>query len=160
MSDDRRVGSENALTTAMRELQLRGEETTPPLPHRAAELFRLFRQALNNAVREEVLLNGAYDVSRLLRLTPGGRGGGPEVFALTGGPKEFLRATVSRPTDHFVRDDGGVVHFSLEVRQNILNICIFVLKQIVEMQAEPDPAKLKSLIDINCNLAAGIAGRG
>jgi flagellar protein FlaF len=24
----------------------------------------------------------------------------------------------------------------------------------------PDPAKLKSLIDINCNLAAGLAGRG
>jgi flagellar biosynthesis activator protein FlaF len=24
----------------------------------------------------------------------------------------------------------------------------------------PDPAKLKSLIDINCNLAAGLSGRG
>jgi flagellar protein FlaF len=24
----------------------------------------------------------------------------------------------------------------------------------------PDPAKLKSLIDINCNIAAGLAGRG
>jgi flagellar biosynthesis activator protein FlaF len=28
------------------------------------------------------------------------------------------------------------------------------------MQLNPDPAKLKSLIDINCNLAAGLAGRG
>jgi len=28
------------------------------------------------------------------------------------------------------------------------------------MQMNPDPAKLKSLIDINCNLAAGLSGRG
>jgi flagellar biosynthesis activator protein FlaF len=28
------------------------------------------------------------------------------------------------------------------------------------MQLNPDPAKLKSLIDINCNLAAGLSGRG
>ena len=49
---------------------------------------------------------------------------------------------------------------SLEVRQNIANIGIFVLKQTIEMQMDPDPAKLKSLIDINCNIAAGLAGRG
>lgn len=48
---------------------------------------------------------------------------------------------------------------SLEVRQNIANIGVFVLKQTVEMQANPDPAKLKSLIDINCNIAAGLSGR-
>jgi flagellar biosynthesis activator protein FlaF len=29
----------------------------------------------------------------------------------------------------------------------------------MDMQTEPDPAKLKSLIDINCNIAAGLAGR-
>jgi flagellar biosynthesis activator protein FlaF len=27
------------------------------------------------------------------------------------------------------------------------------------MQTNPDPAKLKSLIDINCNIAAGLSGR-
>jgi flagellar protein FlaF len=27
------------------------------------------------------------------------------------------------------------------------------------MQLNPDPAKLKPLIDINCNLAAGLSGR-
>lgn len=48
---------------------------------------------------------------------------------------------------------------SLEVRQNIANIGVFVMKQTVEMQTNPDPAKLKSLIDINCNIAAGLAGR-
>jgi flagellar biosynthesis activator protein FlaF len=48
---------------------------------------------------------------------------------------------------------------SLEVRQNIANIGIFVLKQTIEMQMDPNPAKLKSLIDINCNIAAGLAGR-
>ena len=49
---------------------------------------------------------------------------------------------------------------TMEVRQNIANIGVFVMKQTVDMQLNPDPAKLKSLIDINCNLAAGMSGRG
>jgi len=48
---------------------------------------------------------------------------------------------------------------SIEVRQNIANLGLFVLKRTVEIQMEPDPAKLKSLIDINCNIAAGLSGR-
>jgi len=47
----------------------------------------------------------------------------------------------------------------LEVRQNIANISVFVMHQTIEMQMHPDPAKLKPLIDINCNIAAGLAGR-
>jgi flagellar protein FlaF len=47
----------------------------------------------------------------------------------------------------------------IEVRQNIANIGVFVMKQTVEMQMDPDPAKLKPLIDINCNIAAGLAGK-
>ena len=47
----------------------------------------------------------------------------------------------------------------LEVRQNIANIGVFVMKQTIEMQMNPDPAKLKPLIDINCNLAAGLSGK-
>jgi flagellar protein FlaF len=48
----------------------------------------------------------------------------------------------------------------LDVRQNIANIGVFVLKRTIEIQMDPDPAKLKSLIDINCNIAAGLSGRG
>ena len=47
----------------------------------------------------------------------------------------------------------------LEIRQNIANIGVFVMKQTLDMQLNPDPAKLNSLIDINCNIAAGLAGR-
>jgi flagellar protein FlaF len=47
----------------------------------------------------------------------------------------------------------------LEIRQNIANIGVFVMKQTIDMQIDPHPAKLKSLIDINCNLAAGLSGR-
>ena len=47
----------------------------------------------------------------------------------------------------------------IEVRQNIANIGVFVMKQTVEMQMSPDPSKLKPLIDINCNIAAGLAGK-
>lgn len=49
---------------------------------------------------------------------------------------------------------------SLEVRQNIANIGLFVLKHTIEMQMDPHPSKLKALIDINCNIAAGLSGRG
>jgi flagellar protein FlaF len=33
------------------------------------------------------------------------------------------------------------------------------MNQTVEMQLAPDPQKLKPLIDINCQIAAGLAGR-
>lgn len=46
-----------------------------------------------------------------------------------------------------------------EVRQKIANIGVFVMKQTVEMQLQPDPSKLQSLIDINCHIAAGLAGK-
>jgi len=48
---------------------------------------------------------------------------------------------------------------TIEVRQNIANIGTFVMKQTMELQLNPQPEKLKSLIDINCNLAAGLSGR-
>ena len=48
----------------------------------------------------------------------------------------------------------------IEVRQNILNIATFVLQRTLELQTNPTPEKLQSLIDINSNIAAGLAGRG
>jgi flagellar protein FlaF len=45
------------------------------------------------------------------------------------------------------------------VRQNIANIGMFVLTRTIEIQLDPHPEMLKSLIDINCNIAAGLAGR-
>lgn len=47
----------------------------------------------------------------------------------------------------------------LEIRQSIANIGVFVLKQTIDMQMDPHPSKLKSLIDINCHIAAGLSGR-
>ncbi len=47
----------------------------------------------------------------------------------------------------------------VEVRQNIVNIGTFVLTQTAEVQLNPQRDKLKPLIDINCNLAAGLSGR-
>lgn len=48
----------------------------------------------------------------------------------------------------------------IEIRRDIANIGVFVMKQAVEMQMDPAPVKLTPLIDINCNLAAGLSGRG
>jgi len=46
-----------------------------------------------------------------------------------------------------------------EVRRRIANIGVFVMNQTVEMLLDPQPAKLSSLIEINRNIAAGLAGR-
>jgi flagellar biosynthesis activator protein FlaF len=47
----------------------------------------------------------------------------------------------------------------VQVRQQIANIGYFVMQRTVEMQLNPDPSKLKSLIEINTNIAAGLAGK-
>jgi flagellar protein FlaF len=46
----------------------------------------------------------------------------------------------------------------LTVRQNVANLGIFVMKHTIAILAEPKPEKLSALIDINRNLAAGLAG--
>jgi len=47
----------------------------------------------------------------------------------------------------------------LEIRQNILNIAVFVMQRTIELQSNPSPEKIQPLIDINSNIAAGLAGR-
>jgi flagellar protein FlaF len=47
----------------------------------------------------------------------------------------------------------------IAIRQNIANIGIFVMSQTIDMQLNPEPQKLASLIEINCNIAAGLSGR-
>jgi flagellar protein FlaF len=49
---------------------------------------------------------------------------------------------------------------SIEVRQNIANIGVFVLSQITALQCNPQREQFKPLIEINRNIAAGLSGRG
>lgn len=46
-----------------------------------------------------------------------------------------------------------------EVRQNVANLGLFVMKQSVSMLADPKPESLNTLININRELAAGLLGR-
>lgn len=43
------------------------------------------------------------------------------------------------------------------IRQNVANLGLFVLKHTISILAEPKPEKISALIDINRNLAAGLA---
>lgn len=45
------------------------------------------------------------------------------------------------------------------IRQNIMNLGIFVFKTTYEMQIKPAPERLRSLVEINRNLAAGLRGK-
>jgi flagellar protein FlaF len=46
-----------------------------------------------------------------------------------------------------------------EIRQNIANLGLFVIKQTTSLLADPRPHPLGSLININRELAAGLLGR-
>ncbi len=46
-----------------------------------------------------------------------------------------------------------------EVRQNIANIGIFVINQTLNVINNPQPERLRSLININRQLAAGLGGQ-
>ena len=44
------------------------------------------------------------------------------------------------------------------IRQNVANLGLFVMKHTIGILVEPKPEKISTLIDINRNLAAGLAG--
>lgn len=46
----------------------------------------------------------------------------------------------------------------IEMRNNILTLSVFIDKRIIEVMTYPKPEKLKIIIDINLNLAAGLRG--
>lgn len=43
-----------------------------------------------------------------------------------------------------------------KLREDILNLSIFIDKRLFEVLAQPDPEKLSIVIDINFNIAAGL----
>lgn len=45
------------------------------------------------------------------------------------------------------------------IRQNVANLGIFVLKHTIAILVEPKPEKISTLIEINRNLAAGLAAK-
>ncbi len=51
------------------------------------------------------------------------------------------------------RDDSTL---PIDLRQNIANLGLFIMKQTLALQAEPVPQKLDVLININRQLAAGL----
>ncbi|MGP9811556.1 flagellar biosynthesis regulator FlaF [Rhodopseudomonas sp. NSM] len=55
-----------------------------------------------------------------------------------------------------MRDDNPQ---TLEIRQNIANIGVFVLSQSTALQMSPQVEPLNALIEINRNIAAGLSGR-
>lgn len=48
----------------------------------------------------------------------------------------------------------------VEIRSNLLTLSVFIDKRIIEVMASPQPEKLKIIVDINLNLAAGLRGSG
>ncbi|WP_434299702.1 hypothetical protein [Corallococcus exiguus] len=119
MSDLRR-GAENALLNKMLKLQERLEGTLGTLPATATELHDALRQILQKAVRTESLTTPPYKASGLLVFSESkekSRRGGP-VYAIAGGPKDFVRRTADvDPKERIVRDDGAVIHFTITVEE-------------------------------------------
>ncbi len=47
-----------------------------------------------------------------------------------------------------------------DIRNNILTLSLFIDNRIIDLMANPQPERLKIIIDINLNLAAGLRGSG
>jgi flagellar protein FlaF len=47
-----------------------------------------------------------------------------------------------------------------DIRDNVANIGVFILKRTLDVMIEPSPEKLNALISLNRNLAAGLHGNG
>ena len=54
-----------------------------------------------------------------------------------------------------VKDDNPL---PVDIRSNILTLSVFIDNRILQIMADPQPEKLKIIIDINLNLAAGLRG--
>jgi flagellar protein FlaF len=48
---------------------------------------------------------------------------------------------------------------SIEIKNNIANISLFVFKRSLELQAVPSPEKIDALVEINKNIAAGLLAK-
>jgi flagellar protein FlaF len=60
----------------------------------------------------------------------------------------------------FVSDMADVNHpMPRELRQNFVNIGLFVMNHTVAVMSNPQPERLGSLININREIAAGLLGR-
>lgn len=60
----------------------------------------------------------------------------------------------------FLTDVTGPDHpLPAEIRQNVANLGIFVMKQTLSVTADPKPEQLDPLININRQLAAGLRGQ-
>lgn len=58
----------------------------------------------------------------------------------------FFQAELSNPENPLPKN----------IREDILNLSIFIDKRLFEVMAFPDPEKLSIVIDINFNIAAGL----
>lgn len=47
-----------------------------------------------------------------------------------------------------------------EIKRSILSLAVFIFQRTVDTLAEPTPAKLDALININMNIAKGLSGNG
>lgn len=56
-----------------------------------------------------------------------------------------------------VKDDNPL---PIDIRNNLLTLSIFIDKRLLDVMANPDPDRIKIIIDINLNLAAGLRGSG
>lgn len=57
--------------------------------------------------------------------------------------------------EELLKDDNPL---PVKIRENILTLSVFIDKTIIDVMAKPAPEKLKIIIDINVNLAAGLRG--
>ena len=110
---------------------------------------QMARQTVNPRDLEADLLSKS--ATRFQRIRDDWTGGSSDLF----GALQFNRKLWSIFLNSVSRDDSPLPQ---DVRQNVANLGVFVLKHSLAIQIEPAARKLDVLININREVAAGLRG--
>jgi len=99
---------------------------------------------------ESTLLSQA--ATNFVRIRDNWDGGQPDLRAAL----EFNKRIWSVLVSSVISDENPLPR---EIRQNVANLGIFILGQTIELELQPQRAKLDALININRELANGLRSR-
>lgn len=136
------MAASEELAKVTRGVQERLRGAWPPMPRRASGLFAAILKCLMQASDLNLIKDGAHDVQRKLKLTPDKNKS--DRFVLTGG---LVDGTRFGAKDHFKRDDGALLDFSITLQQHAEVVELLAYDFVILMPPGLGPPLLR--IDLN-----------
>ena len=122
------MAASEELAKVTREVQQRLIGAWPPMPRKASGLFGAISACLMRASNMRLIKDGPHDVQRKLKLTRDKNT--PDTFVLTGG---LVDGTRFGEKDHFTRDDGALLDFSITIREQAEVVKLLAYDFLIEL---------------------------